>query len=276
MKIAYVAGFFAPVLTKLRASAKTHLEDRSLVWIPQHSNGDLNLNRFKGDFFGVVERGASEILVCAFVLRGHEYVLESLQAIVHEAKSRRPGIKIRVEQFKNAYSAGPVISTIEAFRPTIRIAVPASLSGLDGWVAERHSARMVLHPRALGAVKKSQYEDVALVYAALDLLGNEYWQMRTAGVEESVECLERFKAKLLALGLELSASIATHRAGELGEEYYVAYPEGTNGKRMLEHHIRKGSSREPRFCLRIYFFWDSDARKVVVGWLPSHLDTRAT
>jgi len=45
---------------------------------------------------------------------------------------------------------------------------------------------------------------------------------------------------------------------------------------MLECHLKKESDREQRFCLRVYFFWDSDSKKVLIGWLPSHLDTRGT
>jgi hypothetical protein len=45
---------------------------------------------------------------------------------------------------------------------------------------------------------------------------------------------------------------------------------------MLEFHLKKGSDRDERFSLRIYFFWDGDSKRVVVGSLPGHLDTRST
>ena len=100
--------------------------------------------------------------------------------------------------------------------------------------------------------------------------------MRTASPERASECRERCAAKLQELGLELAPSISSSRAGEAGDEYYVTYPLEGETKRMLEQHLRKGSGREERFCLRIYFFWDKDSKKVIIGWLPSHLDTRAT
>lgn len=41
--------------------------------------------------------------------------------------------------------------------------------------------------------------------------------------------------------------------------------------------LRGGSStKDNRYCLRIYFFWDDSRQKVVVGHLPSHLETRAS
>ena len=81
-----------------------------------------------------------------------------------------------------------------------------------------------------------------------------------------------------ALGLTVEPSISKSRAGEQKDEYYVNYPSGTliGGKKFLEQHLKKGNDRSERFCLRIYFFWDRTANLVVVGWLPSHLDTRQT
>jgi hypothetical protein len=46
--------------------------------------------------------------------------------------------------------------------------------------------------------------------------------------------------------------------------------------RFLEYHLRKGVAKDERFCLAIYFLWDEQEKKVVVGWLPSHLDNRMT
>ncbi len=40
--------------------------------------------------------------------------------------------------------------------------------------------------------------------------------------------------------------------------------------------LKKGISREARYCFRLYFCYDEETQQVVVGWLPSHLDTRAT
>ena len=63
------------------------------------------------------------------------------------------------------------------------------------------------------------------------------------------------------------------QAGQEGNEYYVAY----QGRRILmARHLKKGNSRDERYCLRIYFFWDDEDEQVVVGSLPGHLDTRNT
>lgn len=75
------------------------------------------------------------------------------------------------------------------------------------------------------------------------------------------------------LGVEEALTFAGPRAGEEGDTYFVRYA----GRRMeLDRHLKKGNSREPRRCFRLYFFWENDEQQVVVGWMPSHLDTRIT
>lgn len=61
-----------------------------------------------------------------------------------------------------------------------------------------------------------------------------------------------------------------------GDSYFVQYPPGATQWKFLELHLKKGTSKDVRFCLRIYFFWDEEIQLVVVGWLPNHLDTKAT
>jgi hypothetical protein len=89
-------------------------------------------------------------------------------------------------------------------------------------------------------------------------------------------CSEALDNKLQMHGLVLAPSISISRAGEQGDEYYIAYPTGGLQNRMLELHLKKGSDREARNCLRIYSLWDEEEKVVVVGWMTSHLGTRAT
>ena len=41
---------------------------------------------------------------------------------------------------------------------------------------------------------------------------------------------------------------------------------------MLERHLKNNSgTRGPRRCLRIYFAWDEDTARVVIGHPPGHM-----
>lgn len=283
MRVVYVAGFFSHVLRDLEGKCAEHLESGSVVWIPSYGNSDeFNVNRFKGAFFGTIAGGATEVLICLFFMRHKAYLLETVQGIVAEGKTRSPNLKVQIDTFKNARDSAGVISKVLAFGPEPKNRlpqeaanhVPDTLDVLVEWVSERHAGRLILHPRAANAAKKSQYENISLIYYSIDLLGTEYWNMRTSTAEAADENRRLFEAKASHLGLEFSIAIAASRAGEQADEYEVSYPLGSGKKRLLELHLRKGTSRDERLCLRIYFFWDDDLKRVVIGWLPSHLETR--
>lgn len=152
------------------------------------------------------------------------------------------------------------------------VLIPDDYDELPAWVDEHLVGRLVLHPRAIRGVKTASYDDPGLVYRSLLLLAREYRNMRlgNSGAREA------WDAGLAQLELRYGQSIAEERAGEQGETYYVKYPVSSTKRRFLELHLRKGSTKDDRYCLGIYFFWDEEAQQVVIGWLPSHLETRAS
>jgi hypothetical protein len=87
---------------------------------------------------------------------------------------------------------------------------------------------------------------------------------------------EEWETELAQLKLEYGFSISNSQVGKQGDQYYVTYPLNEQKMRFLEYHLRKGVTKDDRFCLAIYFLWDEQEKKVVVGWLPSHLDNRMT
>lgn len=154
------------------------------------------------------------------------------------------------------------------------IDIPEALDVLPDWIDEHLAARVVLHPRALKGLKNADYSDVPLVYNTLLLLANEYREMKIKGGADAKRAFDRRREELR---LEpISAPISKTRAGEEGDEYYVRYPNNSGAKRFLESHLKKGTSRKTSEAFRIYFFWDEENKVVVIGWLPSHLDTRIT
>jgi len=149
--------------------------------------------------------------------------------------------------------------------------IPDNYGEMAVWTQTYLAGRLILLGRARRELKTAAFEDVALVYRSLLLLAFEYRNMRIGHSDDSA-----FKRKLAEYGLEHSGSIAPLRAGEEGDTYYVNYPPGSTQKEFLKFHLCKGTSRDPRYCLRIYFFWDEDAELVVVGSLPGHLDNQLT
>jgi hypothetical protein len=138
-----------------------------------------------------------------------------------------------------------------------------SLKNLDQW-ATLNSDRIVVMPRAISAAKRSSYENPSFVYECLELLANEYRLTKLAQLDRNV-----FKDKCTALGLDVGGSVDPSRAGAAGDEYFVRW----GGRKLwLDQHMGNGSARDPRFTLRIYYTWSEEDSKVIVGWLPSHLN----
>lgn len=154
----------------------------------------------------------------------------------------------------------------------IDIEVPESLENFEDWCHENLAGSVKVLRRAFNTVKKSQYEDVSLIYKSLLLLRDFYVPMkRYGGKDRSDKYAE--ECKNLGLGKD-TPSITKARAGEENKQYYVDYD--SKERQLLDRHLKRGNKRDPRQCFRLYFLWDDEQRCVKVGSLPFHLDTRAT
>ena len=148
------------------------------------------------------------------------------------------------------------------------VAIPDTLEQFEDWCRENLAGAVELVGRAFQGVRKSEYHDPQLIYRSLLLLRDHYVPMR---VEGSPERREAYQRALSDLQLEESATgDGVKYASDL---YSVQYG---GGRRSLDRHLKGGDSRDRRFGFRVYFFWDDEGQVAVVGWLPSHLDNRAS
>lgn len=149
-------------------------------------------------------------------------------------------------------------------------AIPTDLGygELTEWVAKYYPDKLFLHPRAVRALKDAVYENPSLVYQCLILLATDYNDYRH-GLIDRDEFLN--KCREIDSSLQETDTTTDSLAGEQGKKFFLLY-KGKNQK--LERHLKKGVSRNPQLCLRIYFFWDEEASMVVIGSLPGHLRTR--
>lgn len=176
---------------------------------------------------------------------------EERDSVLRQARS----LRARIAFLEHALKAREIVERIE---------YPKDYDDLDDWVAQYLGDRLTLLARAARASKKAEFEDLQLVCEALLLLAGPYRDMKLGSVSKA-----EFDRACSELGLELSltgdASIQQYPS-----DYVVAFGKE---RRALELHLKKGASREPKNCLRIYFFWDGDGEQVVVGHLPGHLTT---
>lgn len=155
--------------------------------------------------------------------------------------------------------------------------LPTAYSQVADWVDQAHSDRLVLLSRARRGLKDAVFKDLELVANCLQLLATEYWLMRTADPTAHDAAKLAYERKLSEIGVDEAASISVTTRGQYEDQYCVHYMIGHTSRQVLERHLRGGSNtKDDRYCLRIYFLWDYEKQKVVIGHLPSHLDTRAS
>lgn len=142
-----------------------------------------------------------------------------------------------------------------------------SLDDLPAW-AEANADRIVIMPRALSGAKKSVYESPAKIFEALEFLAETFPAVKSGQLPR-----ERLRERAKELGLFIGGSVDPSRAGMSGDEYFVDFG---GRRRFLDQHLGRGGSRDLRYCLRVYYFWDDASARVVVGWLPTHLSNSLT
>ena len=227
-------------------------------------------------------QGASEAELLELALNENERLQQELQeekdnsnGFVSIAEQERDQVSAELDLIRQAnHSLRGRVAGLEASLANTGtnedVKIPDNLDDMSSWCEQYLGDSVLLLNRAYRGLRKSQFEDTELIYKALLLLRNHYVPTRRFGGAEQKTA---FQEVCRELGLEEAESISPRRAGEENDTYYVNY----GGRHiLLDRHLRKGDARDSRYCFRLYFFWDQDGERVVVGWLPSHLDTRST
>lgn len=133
-------------------------------------------------------------------------------------------------------------------------------------IEHEYADAIVALPRAWRSLKKVRDADWKLVRACIDVLG-AFGRAAAAGTPGARDA---FREELRLLGVADARSDVTE-LGTHGDSYIVDY----RGRRVrVVSHLKRGNSSDPRRCLRIYWFWDDEARRVVIASLPAHAPHR--
>jgi hypothetical protein len=235
---------------RLDSARNAGTSDSNLVVLFQQENETLRdaLEKDRTTYQGLVDQYEQD----------RSLALEEAQ----QAQAANAHLRHRIHALEERLkSHAPVVS---------KVPIPKSLDDFESWCRDHLSGSVEVHNRAIQAVKKSRYEDIELIYKALLLLRDSYVPMKREGGLEKKQLFER---QCRELGLSEDPTFSGDRWGEEGDTYKVRY---AGRPRLLDRHFKKGNAKDERYCLRLYFFWDEDSEQAVVGWLPSHLDTRIT
>lgn len=146
--------------------------------------------------------------------------------------------------------------------------LPSTWEAMPVFAANRLGGRVVITRRAYRAIKTSVFRNIPFVYEVLLMLAEDYVPMRR-GEEGARERFERSCRMLRVTVTNTGEAVDAHRTTE-------AYRVNHLGKRLpLDMHVRGNSHRDPREGFRLYFnyYAEDDDGVVVVGHLPSHLDS---
>lgn len=146
--------------------------------------------------------------------------------------------------------------------------IPETLDGFETWCKEHLAGSVEIANRAYQGVRKSEFHDPSFIYRTLLLLRDQYVPMRVEGTPDR---RREYEEALKSLQLEDSA---TGEGVKFAADLYSVQYGGV--RRPLDRHLKGSDSRDRRYGFRLYFFWDDESQVVVVGWLPSHLDNRAS
>ena len=144
---------------------------------------------------------------------------------------------------------------------------PQNFEGLEAWLDEEFTDTLILTPRARREIKgiAPAAFNLPLLCDCLEFLAKEYQdelQGRITMQELKQSCEIKY-GRLFVVTPNKSGL-----KGEFSEQYQVLWQ---GRKRELDLHLGVGNTAP--HLIRIYFFYDTDLKQIIIGSLPDHLDT---
>ena len=185
----------------------------------------------------------------SFLLDEHKLAEERAQA----AEAQLNAASYRIQQLLDQIKQRGQI-------PDADIQLPAAWKDFGDWCDQNLVGRVALAPQARNGVRNPVFENVQLAARCLLWLANGYRERRLDGGVGSV------KDFVLEPGIKNSPSGA--------DEFRVSWQ---GQPHTADWHIKNGgNTRDPRRCLRIYYFWDPITQQVIIADMPAHRRTEAT
>ena len=179
--------------------------------------------------------------------RGNRY--EQAKQRADAAERERDVLRKRAEQL-----AGLVRSL--GGDPEAEIPFPTRWDEVAAWCDQSLEGRVSLTGSARRELGGAELLDVGLAARCLSWLGHEYRDGRMRGGDP----------ELHGRISEIDDGVFNLPCG--GDSFECTW----DGRRhTADWHIKRGANtRDPRRCLRIYYFWDDDTRMVVIASMPAH------
>ena len=144
-------------------------------------------------------------------------------------------------------------------QPDAAVHLPERWNEFADWCDEVLCGRVTLSGRARRETKSADFEAPQTVASCLLWLANEYRDSRINGSSGDLR-------KCITEGIYNERCGADSFEFDWGDRHVE-----------VEWHIKNGgNTRDPRRCLRIYYFWDEESQLVVIASLPAHVRSGAS
>jgi hypothetical protein len=144
--------------------------------------------------------------------------------------------------------------------PDANITLPQTWPEFVDWCDEHMAGRVVLHSVARRNARSPEFNDVQLAARCVLWLANECRERRINGGDGSLR--------------EEAVEDAIRNAHCGNDQFDLDW----QGQRFTaDWHIKNGgNTRDPKRCLRIYYFWDPATQQIIVADMPAHRRTGAS
>ncbi len=183
---------------------------------------------------------------------GYIEVAEAAEARASASEQEHRALLYRVRQLEEVIKRGGAT-------PTEETPLPQAWGEFVDWIDGTYPDRVVLTPSARRMVKSPAFEDVEAVARAVTWLATEHHERRIDGGGSLRDVQVENGVRNSPCGGD------TYKTSWRGRPYDVDW------------HVKNGgNTRDPKKCLRIYYFWEPEACLTVIDHLPGHIKTAAT
>lgn len=183
---------------------------------------------------------------------------------VEELKAEVVKLRSKSEALQNGYQERAASADPVADRALL------SYDDLEDWSEEVLGDAVYIHPTAIKDCRKNGHANMLSRIEKSLLIMRDHMTPARRGEDGHKE---EARKKLLEIGMNDSACFVDREEAKRRPGYSVVYG---GGSRVLYDHIKYGNGYDNSNQIRIYYFWDDEAKRHVVGKMPSHLKNNMT
>ena len=197
-------------------------------------------------------------------------VAAGLERIASDAeKAAQQDVQRLQEEISRLKSENYRLRNTEAATTSVQQAVERELENYDDveeWAEDVLGPHIYIHNKALKDCRKNGHPAMLERIAKALLTIRDYWIPYK--LEGGIGKKEAANKALAALGVEDEGCFARRDKASEKPEYSVR--EGAITW-VLYDHFKYGNSRQNSEQFRIYYAWDDEGRRLIIGKMPSHL-----